>query len=141
MSDEVRIADPVTGGQKGQKLARFDLLPAKPLRHIAEVYGKGAEKYEDRNWERGYRYGLSFGAMQRHAWAFWNGESEDPESGLPHLAHVAWHALTLMEFVERGIGTDDRSRFVRPVLTPKEKADRFQELADERERLMQAETK
>lgn len=114
MSDgEVRVVDPQTGGAKGQKLARFDLIPAAALMHLAELYGKGAEKYEDRNWERGYRYGLSFGAMQRHLWAFWNGEYIDPESGLPHLAHAAWHCMTLMQFSEEHIGTDDRSRFAK----------------------------
>lgn len=106
---EVRIVDPETGGEKGQKLARFDLLPPAALRQVAEHYGTGAAKYEDRNWERGYKWGLSFGAMQRHAWAFWNGESLDPETKTHHLAAVVFHALTLMTYEDKGLGTDDRS--------------------------------
>ena len=40
---EVRITSP-TGGQKGQKIERFDLIPIKPLTGLARVYGKGAAK-------------------------------------------------------------------------------------------------
>src|SRR5690625_7397406 len=63
---EVRVTSD-TGGQKGSKKARFDLIPVVPLWEVAEVYGKGAEKYEDRNWERGYDWSLSFAALRRHA--------------------------------------------------------------------------
>jgi len=87
-----------TGGEKGQKEERFDLIPAGPLRAVAKHYGIGSRKYEDRNWERGYPWDLSFGAMMRHAWAFWNGEDVDPETGSPHMAAVVFHALALMEF-------------------------------------------
>ena len=102
------VTDPDTGAQKGQKLARFDLLPAGALVQVAEVYGHGAEKYEDRNWERGHAWSLSFAAMQRHAWAFWGGEDIDPHSGHPHLASVAFHALSLLTFARTHPEKDDR---------------------------------
>lgn len=51
---EVRITDPGTGGEKGQKLERFDLLPVAPLEAVARHYGIGANKYAERNWEQGY---------------------------------------------------------------------------------------
>ena len=108
--DEVTITDPTTGGKKGQKLARFDLIPAGPLQALAEHYGKGARKYEDRNWEKGYAWSLSFGAMQRHAWAFWNGEDIDEETGSPHLAAVAFHAFALLEFMNFQRKLDDRPK-------------------------------
>lgn len=108
MSDEVRVKDPVTGGEKGSKLARYDLIPAEPLRLLAEHYGRGAQKYEDRNWERGYRWSLSFAALNRHLWAFWNGEDVDPETGSLHMTAVAWHAFALLEYAQRHLGTDDR---------------------------------
>ena len=106
---EERIVNTQTGGEKGRKPARFDLLPAKPLWEIAEVFGYGASKYEDRNWERGYDWSLSFGAMMRHAWAFWGGEDVDPESGKPHMAHVGFHCLALLEFMEKHREMDDRA--------------------------------
>lgn len=104
---EVRVTDPVTGGQKGTKLARFDLIPPEALWGLAEVYGKGCEKYADRNWERGYKWGLSVAALERHLNLWKRGESIDPETGCYHLLQVAWHAFALFTFQLRGLGVDD----------------------------------
>jgi hypothetical protein len=105
---EVRVVDPETGGEKGSKLARFDLIPHEALTALAEHFGRGAEKYEDRNWERGYDWALTFAALNRHLWAWWGGEDLDPETGSPHMAAVAWHAFVALTFQERGLGTDSR---------------------------------
>lgn len=104
---EVRVTSS-TGGQKGSKPQRYDLIPAGPLRTLAELYGKGAEKYDDDNWRRGYSWRLSFAALNRHLWQFWDGQDLDEETGLPHLASVAWHAFSLLEFMERHPEFDDR---------------------------------
>lgn len=87
-----------TGGEKGQKRARFDLIPVDAIWQVAEMYGKGAEKYDERNWERGYDWSLSFAALQRHAHQFWSGEDLDEETQMNHMASVAWHALALLHF-------------------------------------------
>lgn len=97
-----------TGGSKGVKAARFELIPAKPLFLLAKLFGWGTKKYAVRNWERGYEWSKSFGAMMRHAWAHWAGEDIDPESGLPHMIHVAWHALAQTEWLETHPEFDDR---------------------------------
>lgn len=97
-----------TGGEKGSKPGRFDLIPARPLFELAEHFGRGSEKYEDRNWERGYRWSLSFAALMRHAWQFWGGEDMDPETGSKHMVAVAWHALALAEFMDTHPEFDDR---------------------------------
>ena len=104
---EVRIVDPTTGGQKGSKLARFSLLPPEFIWALAEHYGKGALKYEDRNWQKGYRWGLSVDALQRHLHQWLMGEDNDAETGSNHLIAVAWHACALFIFQLRGLGTDD----------------------------------
>ena len=100
MTDEVRVVNERTGGAKGAKLARFDLLPWKAIWQVAELYGKGAEKYEERNWERGYDWSLSYAAMQRHAALLAQGEWLDAETRCPHLASVIFHALALLTFFE-----------------------------------------
>ena len=108
---EIRVTDPITGGQKGVKPERLDLIPVDPLRQLGLVYGHGAAKYPDAtipNYLRGYNWSLSYGAAMRHLRAFWSGENLDLESGLPHLAHLAWHAFALQEFVRLSLGTDDR---------------------------------
>lgn len=107
---EVRVTNALTGGEKGSKPARYDLLPVGPLRQVAEHYGKGAAKYADRNWERGYDWSLSYAALQRHANAFWDGETYDPETGSHHMAAVVFHALALMEWNETHPELDNRPR-------------------------------
>lgn len=108
---EVRTTS-IKGGQKGVKLARYDLIPAGPLRLLAEHYGRGASKYADRQWEKGYPWSNSFAALQRHAWDFWNGKDYDtdegPLKGSPSLAAVAWHAFSLMQFMQDNRELDDR---------------------------------
>jgi hypothetical protein len=107
---EVRVVDPDTGGEKGSKLARMELLPVGALRAIAEHFGRGAEKYEARNWERGYAWSLSYGALLRHLLAWWGGEDHDPELGSHHLDAVGFHVLALRTFVDTHPEKDDRPR-------------------------------
>lgn len=109
LAAEVRSVS-ATGGEKGTKLARYDLLPAKPLHELAEHYGRGALKYDDDNWRRGYEWSKSFAALQRHAWAFWDGEDIDAETGSKHLIAVAWHALALAEFMDAHPDYDNRRK-------------------------------
>lgn len=104
---ETRVIDPVTGGEKGSKLARFSLIPRDFLWALAEHYGRGAQKYEDRNWERGYKWSLSVDALDRHLTAWLLGEDNDPEMGSSHLVAVAWHAIALWWWHKRGLGTND----------------------------------
>ena len=87
---------------------RYDLLPVWPLQQVADLYGMGAAKYSDRQWELGMRYGKVYAAMQRHANAWWGGETRDPVDGQHHLASVVWCALVLMEYEHRKTGEDDR---------------------------------
>jgi hypothetical protein len=106
---EVRMVDERTGGAKGQKLARFDLLPWDALWEVAEVYGEGVKKYDLRNWERGYNWSLSYQAMQCHAVKFWQlGVRDDAELRKHHMACSIFHSLALLAFDLRGSGTDDR---------------------------------
>lgn len=87
-----------SGAVKGSKLARFDLIPVDALWQLAELYGRGAAKYEDRNWERGLPWSLNYAAMLRHANQFWGGEDVDEETQACHMASVAWHALALLHY-------------------------------------------
>ena len=125
-----------TGGQKGVKLARYDLIPTGPLERLAEHFGKGAKKYAANQWRVGYEWSKSYSAIQRHLAAFWSGmdfdvcsnepdacshvtvDGEDYISDTPdtcynhtgshHLDAVMWHSFVLREFVERHPEHDDR---------------------------------
>jgi len=127
-----------TGGQKGAKEARFDLIPAEAVWWLAILYGRGAKKYTqygdcdcnalaenssehapecsalivvsrgDHNWRKGYDWSLSFAAAMRHLWAFWRGEDMDPETGVPHPICAAFHMFGLTTFMEIHPEFDDR---------------------------------
>jgi hypothetical protein len=107
-NEEVRVTDPVTGGQKGSKDCQIGALDPLALMRVGEVAGFGASKYSTFNYLKGFAWSLSFNALMRHSLAMWNGEDIDPESGLPHAAHIAWQGLCLTSFYERKLGTDDR---------------------------------
>lgn len=113
--EETIIVDPTTGGAKGSKLARFDLLPSEPLWELAEHYGKGEQKYptgEDGipNWMRGYDWRLSVAGLERHLHRFIQGEDIDAETGSSHLIAIAWHAFALRWFQLHNKGADYRQR-------------------------------
>jgi Domain of unknown function (DUF5664) len=105
---ETRVTDPDTGGEKGEKLAQLGALDPTSLMEVAKVAGYGCKKYARYNFLKGYRWSLSYDALQRHLHAFWGGENIDPESGLPHLAHACWHCLTLLSFSRLHATKDDR---------------------------------
>ena len=104
---ETKTKDPNSGGEKGSKLARFSLIPPEFLWNLAEHYGKGAKKYADRNWEKGYNWGLTCDALERHYHLWKLGEQIDPETGSHHLIAMAWHVIALFTFELRGLGKDD----------------------------------
>jgi len=88
-----------TGGRKfdGGKL-QYGLLPPLALKATVEILTFGAEKYEPDNWKQvpdsKRRY---FDAMQRHLWAWKEGEQNDPETGKNHLAHAMCCLMFLYE--------------------------------------------
>jgi hypothetical protein len=88
-----------TGGRKfdGGKL-QYGLLPPLALKATVEILTFGAEKYEPDNWkfvpDSKRRY---FDAMQRHLWAWKEGEQNDPETGENHLAHAMCCLMFLYE--------------------------------------------
>jgi hypothetical protein len=76
MSAEIRTTSS-TGGQKGVKLERFDLIPTMPLVELARHFGRGARKYDLHQWRQGYEWSKSYSALQRHLTAWWSGEEYD----------------------------------------------------------------
>lgn len=102
---------------------RMELMPPDALIEVAKVYTMGAEKYAARNWEKGTDWGRANGALLRHLMAWMGGEDKDPESGLWHMAHVAWNALCLLAYQIRGVGNDDRFKLGRKRATQAEIAD------------------
>jgi len=97
-----------TGAMKASKLAQFSQFSPDALIAVAEHFGRSNAKYPPHNYRKGYEWSLSFDALNRHLWLWWNGEDIDVDSGSEHLAAVAWHAMALLQFQLENTGTDDR---------------------------------
>jgi hypothetical protein len=88
--------------EKGRKFdggkLEYGLLPPLALEETVKVLTFGAQKYERDNWQKvpdaKRRY---FDALQRHVWAWKQGEQFDPESGIHHLAHAMCCLMFLYE--------------------------------------------
>lgn len=90
---------------KGVKLdtekPRMDLVLrgfSHAIEDVAEVGTYGSHKYTDDGWQsvdNGIERYLS--AMIRHYLKYRQGEMYDVESELPHLSHMAWNALAVLE--------------------------------------------
>lgn len=80
----------------------WHLMPWNALREVVRVLMYGKSKYGENNWryldKPDRRY---LNAAIRHLEAHMSGEYQDPESGLPHLAHAACSLLFLLAFRER----------------------------------------
>lgn len=104
--EEVRVVDAATGGEKGLKIDRYDLIPPEFEEALAVHYGQGAKKYADRNWEKGYDWNLSYRSVRSHLNAWLRGEDNDPETGTNHLICSIWHLIALYIFQIRALGKD-----------------------------------
>ena len=69
----------------------------------------GALRYGRLNWRAmGARASVYNDAIERHLAAWYEGEDMDPESGLPHLAHILACAEILVDSQANGNLVDDR---------------------------------
>lgn len=75
----------------GDKI-RTDLLHvslAKQVRQVVEVLTFGSKKYGDNNWkELDKGFDRTIAAAYRHLGQRLEGQRNDPETGLPHIAHA-----------------------------------------------------
>jgi hypothetical protein len=98
------------GRKNDQDKTPMHLLPPELFTGTAAVLAFGANKYAPRNWELGMAWHRPYAALLRHMLAWWAGEDNDPETGLPHTWHAACCIAFLMAYEQRGIGTDDRPK-------------------------------
>lgn len=93
-----------------QGKTRHDLVPPFPQELYAQVLTFGAQKYEAHQWRQGMAWSKCIGALKRHILAFEKGEDIDPESGIPHPAHIMCNAAFLTEYMKTYPEGDDRWR-------------------------------
>ncbi len=102
-ADFVERLEPAPHGRKNDAgKRRWSLLPWGAVGRVVDVLTLGAVKYSDDNWrhvpDARERY---FSAAMRHLTAWESDEDNDPETGLPHLAHVACCVLFILALEPR----------------------------------------
>lgn len=83
---------------------------SKALIEVGEVGTFGARKYTRDGWlhvNQGVERYSS--ALLRHFFQYKSGEVMDSDSKLPHLAHVAWNSLAVLELILRQAKEDKPS--------------------------------
>lgn len=99
-----------TGLKYDKEKSRIDLIDPEFLEQVGNVLGFGAKKYAAHNWRGGIEFSRLIGAAYRHLGAINRGEDLDPESGLPHVAHLGCCVMFLSWLMNHRPDLDDRYR-------------------------------
>ncbi len=87
---------------------RHDLVPAYAQEQYARVMTIGANKYAERNWEKGMAWSKVLASLERHLQAIKRGEDYDPETLVLHSAHIMCNAAFITEYYKIYPEGDDR---------------------------------
>lgn len=75
----------------------MSLLSTVALVELTRVLDFGAKKYAPNNWRKGIHQTRLLAAALRHIFAYLGGESDDPETGLCHIAHAMCCCMFILE--------------------------------------------
>lgn len=90
-SGERRVMN--TGSQRDSRVGkgRFDLVPFYPYWRLAQLYERGAVKYEARNWEKGQPLSVYLDSAERHLGEFKFGMRDED-----HAIATCWNLFGLV---------------------------------------------
>lgn len=75
---------------------RYDLLPPHALQRVAQVFERGADKYEARNWEKGQPLTRYLDSALRHTFQVLEGKTDED-----HAGHAVFNLLAFIETQHR----------------------------------------
>lgn len=89
----------VTGATRHNDIgdARYDLISPYAIERLAQVYGYGAKRHGDRNWEQGLPKSDTLNRVLRHLNLYLMGDASDD-----HLGHAFWGIAAIIHFEETG---------------------------------------
>ena len=85
---------------------RYDLITPFALVRLADIYEKGAEKYDDRNWEKGMPFTVFIDSALRHIVQYLMGYDDED-----HLGQAAWNLFAVMHLEQTKPELDDRPKW------------------------------
>lgn len=74
---------------------RFDLISPHGLKRLADLMTKGAEKYGERNWEKGQPVSRFYSSMFRHMMTWREGDLVED-----HLAAILYNCMAIIHMEE-----------------------------------------
>lgn len=91
---------------------RWRNFPMFLIRPLIEVAHFGEQKYETFNFLKGQTVSNCMDSIKRHLDSFEDPDQSDNdnESGITHLAHIAWNALVAAYMIKKRPELDDRYR-------------------------------
>lgn len=108
--DELSLIEPEKAKRFNSGKVQLTYNPIRAQEAEARVWMMGAKKYGRNNWEKGLPFLSVLDSLLRHATAYQSGETLDPESGLPHMAHIRCNAAMLIEYQVTHPELDDRKK-------------------------------
>tara|TARA_S200000501_G_C20816694_1_gene740882 strand:+ start:1191 stop:1613 length:423 start_codon:yes stop_codon:yes gene_type:complete len=109
--DLKKVKEIMEGKKYDGDKAKLYLLPPKSILEVGKVLTYGADKYDAENWRKvddlQNRY---TSAALRHIFAHIDGEADDQETGLSHLAHAMCCLLFKLEDELLGKSEEERPR-------------------------------
>ena len=109
--DLKKVKEIMEGKKYDGEKAKLYLLPPKSILEVGIVLTYGADKYDAENWRKvddlQNRY---TSAALRHIFAHIDGEADDQETGLSHLAHAMCCLLFKLEDELLGKSEEERTR-------------------------------
>lgn len=97
-----------SGARYNSNKPDYSLIPLSTLEDEARVWMYGKQKYAAWNWAKGMDWSIPLACALRHLSAWQKGEENDPESGLPHLAHAMCNLRMLTLYSKTFPEGDDR---------------------------------
>ena len=96
-----------TGAQRDVVVGkgRYDLISPIMIERLAKLLQRGAEKYNDRNWEKGMPLSVYMDSGMRHLFKFLEGHKDED-----HLIAAIWNLQALLhieEMVKRGVLSEE----------------------------------
>ncbi len=105
--EKITLANPKQA--YGDLKVPLHLVPPSASAYIAQGLKEGARKYGAFNWRETNVESMTYvGAALRHIAAYVDGETVDPESGNPHLAHAMASLAILVDAIEANKIIDNR---------------------------------
>jgi len=91
---------------------QWSLVDFESFEDMVKVLEFGAKKYSANNWKKGLEINKLCESMLRHVFAFMNGETNDPESGLPHIGHIQCNTMFIAHMMKHKPHLDDRAKSI-----------------------------